>query len=275
MFIPRNRRLDAPSKELVLGSGLLTDKVTAVHAYRGTEPVHDLHRAPQGVLVVLTEGFAFVATSEQAIPTRALVQYFANQLTNHVPGAALPFGGVLTALLNGARDFTRPDQHVMGALEKNLDHPDTFVMSYVEIIETRHLPIGKFGIGRRDYTIVVREGAQGARESFCITRADGELADALLMLRFAAEKRTVRVKLLREQTNFRDIQLAVLQKYRAQFPSTLEQHREEIATEIMQRADAQLSSQGSSLERLDAMVLDELAHFRSVPQFTKYFAVAS
>ncbi len=270
MFIPRNPKLEAPAKDAVLGSGILTHQVRVLHAYRGTEPTRDLHRVPQGVLLLLTEGVAFLAMGEQPLPTQALVKY----LTGYIASTVGPFGGILRALLAGATDFSCPDPAFREALEQSLEHPDTFVIPYTEIVETVHVPVSTFGIGRRDFIVVTRESARGERDSFCITPADGETADALLMLRFAAEKRAVRAKLLCEKTDFHGIQLAVLQKYRVQFPSTLGDHRDEIATTIAERAAAQLAAGGSSLERLDAMVLDELAYFRAVPQFANYFALA-
>ncbi len=270
MFIPRNPKLEAPTKEAVLASGLLTQKASVVYAYRGSEPMHDLQRAPQGVLVYLTDGLAFLATTEHPVPINALVQHLPAYIASTVGRP----GGVLRAVLAGANDLTHPESALREALDQCLADPDTFVIPYAEIIETVHVSIGKFGIGRRDYTVITRESARGERESFCLTPADDETADALLMLRFAAEKRAVRVKLLHEATDFHGIQLSVLQKFRAQFPSTLGDHRHEIAAEIMEHAAAQLGVKGSSLEHLDAMVLDELAYFRTVPQFEKYFTFA-
>ncbi len=269
MPIPRNPRLEAPSKEAILGSGLLTNNTTIVYAYRGTEPSRNIHLAPQGLLLLLTEGVAFLASGEKAISILEVVRHF----TNDVPNQRVPFGGVFTALMNGARRFSYLDRETRESLEQSCSHPDTLVVPYVEIVETIHRGIGTSGVGRRHYVMVAREDARREREHYCITPANAEIADALLALRFAAEKRTITVRLLREQTDFRGIQLAVLQKYRSQFPSTLWDHRAEMAAEIMERANSQLSQHGSSLAHLDATVLDQLSHFRVLPQFAKYFEV--
>ncbi len=271
MFIPRNRSLEAPTKDAILGSGILTQKTHLVHAFRGAEPTRDLSRVPQGVLVVLNEGFAFLAGGDHAIPGSALVQH----LAVHIAAAKGPVGSIFSALLAGAKDFSHAEPTLSAALNESLDHPDTFVVPFAEIVETVYTPLGKFGIGRRDYTIVTRESARGERECFCLTPADGELADALLMLRFAAEKRAVRSNFLRAETDYAGIQHAVLQKFWAQYPSTLGDHRDEMVAEIMDHADTQLAARGSSLDRLETKVLDELGYFRTVPQFAKYFALAS
>jgi len=262
--------MDAPTREAILTSGVLTQKASVVYAYRGSEPTHHLHRAPQGILVYLTDGVAFFAGSEQAIPLSLLVQHLPAYIA-WTSGS----GGILRAVLAGAKDLSYPNSTFKDVLDRSLSHPHSFVIPYAEIIETVHVSTGKFAMGRRDYAVITRESARGERDAFCLTPANEETADALLMLRFAAEKRAIRVKLLRQATDLHGIQLSVLQKFRAQFPSTLGDHRHEINAEIMEQAAVQLGVKGSSLEQLDAMVLDELAYFRAVPQFEKYFTFAA
>lgn len=271
MFIPRNATLKTPTMDEVLGSGIIIPKAQVVHAHRGNEPIHDLRRIPQGILLVLGEGTAFLATGEQLMPPQMVTEH----LAAYIASRGGPTGGVFRAVMNGAEDLAWPEPAIHAAFDQALQHPDTIVFPHVDLIQAESVPGSRFPRVRRPSTVLTRESAQGLRESIYITPTESELADSLIMLRFMAEKRTIRLKVLRSQVDLSGIELEVFKKYRSQFPSTVGTQRGRIAAEVMHKVATHLESKGSSLTEVDATVLSELDYFRVVPQFAKYFALAS
>lgn len=271
MFIPRNSELESPTSLAVLGSGLVMPKANVVYAHRGADPIHDLIHVPQGISMILSEGLAFLATGEQSLPA----QIFTQHLASHVASAGGPVGGIYRAVMAGAKDLSCCEPSLRAALQQSLDHPDTFVIPFVDIIQAEYVPGSKFRRGRRPYTVLMRESAQGARETVRVIPTDSEMVNSLFMLRFLAEKRAIRRKILGSQVALDEIELAVFRKYREQFPSTLGSHRGEMVVEIQQQASMRLEANGSSLAQVDAKVLEQLEYFRVIPDFAKYFALAS
>jgi len=269
MFIPRNGTLETPTTDAILGSGIIIPKASVVHAHRGAEPV-DLKQAPQGILMVLGEGLAFLATKEQSISAQAIAQH----LTAYIASRG-PVGGIFRAVMAGATDLAWPEPDLKAVFDQILAHPDTFVIPHVDIIQASYVPGSKLRRSHPASTVLTRETARGMRESVRITPTDSELADSLLMLRFMAERRAIRDKVLREQVDVAGIELAAFKKFRAQYPSTLGTHRGQIVAEVMREVGSHLEAKGSSLAAVDAMVLTQLDYFRVIPQFAKYFAMAS
>ncbi len=270
MFIPRNVTLETPTTDAILGSGIIIPKANVVHAHRGAEPV-DLKQVPQGILMVLGEGLAFLATKEQSISAQAIAQH----LTAYIASRGGPVGGIFRAVMAGATDLAWPEPDLKAVLDQTLAHPDTFVIPHVDIIQASYVQGSRLRRGHPASTVLTRENARGMRESVRITPTDSELAESLLMLRFMAERRAIRDKVVREKVDLAGIELATFKKFRAQYPSTLGTHRGRIVAEVMREVGSHLEAKGTSLAAVDAMVLTQLDYFRVIPQFAKYFAMAS
>jgi len=233
MRFERTKGLESPARDEVLTSGLADEDVKPFEAwaYEGDEPLMNLwiaFRVPRGMFAITNKGIMFLTTGK-GFSARALSVNIGLEIGKAIGEQTGLLGGVLALGAVWAGNMAVETIAGSDPIRKYLDHPQSFVVPYVDLVEAGYLK-GSFRSGRRRYLIVTSEDKGGTRKKYYITPCSftkgwENMPDLVMVHRFLYEKQAMALTVIRELVPDLDSMRAeALEKYRSTYGDDLAEH---------------------------------------------------